>query len=269
MDTRLSWTAYLSHLELESRRFVDVLADADPGAPVPTCPDWTADDLLHHLAKVQLFWARVVADGAMTDADAERIDPPERPDDRGALVVMARSATTTLLDVLRRTEPDETRWSWSQDQTAGFTYRRQAHEALIHRLDAELTAGTRTALDPALATDGVDEGLRVMFGGCPPWGRITPTEGRTVRLSASDTDASWLVTLSRFTGTDHEGTSYDEPDITIAPRDDGSETLATVTGTAEDLDCWIWNRPTVGEVVQGGDAEILSEVGAVLAQPIT
>jgi uncharacterized protein (TIGR03083 family) len=269
VDTRLSWPAYLSHLELESRRFVDVLAGTEPGAPVPTCPGWTADDLLHHLAKVQMFWTRVVADRAMTDTDAESIDPAERPDDRDALVALARAATTGLLDALRATEPGEARWSWSQDRTAGFTYRRQAHEALIHRLDAELTAGTRTAFDPALATDGVDEGLRVMLGGCPPWGRITPIEGRTVRLSARDTDASWLVTLSRFTGTDPDGTSHDEPDITTAPRDDGSETLATIAGTAEDLDCWIWNRPTVGEVVQSGNAEVLSEIAALVAQPIT
>lgn len=269
MDTRLSWTAYLSHLELESRRFVDVLADTDPGAPVPTCPDWTADDLLFHLAKVQMFWARIIDDGATSDADAEGIEPPDRPADREAMVALARSATPALLDSLRTTEPSEARWSWSQDQTAGFTYRRQAHEALIHRLDAELTAGTRTSFDPALATDGVDEGLRVMLGGCPPWGRIMPIGGRTVRLAASDTDASWLVTSSRFTGTDPGGTSYDQADITIAQREDGSETLATITGTAEDLDCWIWNRPTVGEVVQTGDAEVLSEVGAVLTQAIT
>ncbi|WP_238993563.1 hypothetical protein [Nocardioides caldifontis] len=63
---------------------------------------------------------------------------------------------------------------WAEDRTVGYIRRRQAHEALIHRLDAELTAGTVTALDPTLASDGVDEALDVMFGGCPPWGSFEP-----------------------------------------------------------------------------------------------
>ena len=46
-----------------------------------------------------------------------------------------------------------------------------------HRVDAELTAGERTAMDPALSTDGVDAVLRVMYGGVPPWGTFTPEEG--------------------------------------------------------------------------------------------
>jgi len=45
----------------------------------------------------------------------------------------------------------------------GFVRRRQAHEVLIHRLDAELTAGVdASAMDPRLSADGVDELLRVM-----------------------------------------------------------------------------------------------------------
>ena len=52
-------------------------------------------------------------------------------------------------------------WSWANDQTAGFSYRRQAHEALIHRLDAELAGGERTAIDARLAADGVGEVLGV------------------------------------------------------------------------------------------------------------
>ena len=55
--------------------------------------------------------------------------------------------------------------------------RRQAHEALIHRLDAELTAGAVSGLDPALAADGVQECLAVMYGGSPAWGTFTPGEG--------------------------------------------------------------------------------------------
>ena len=62
--------------------------------------------------------------------------------------------------------------------------RRQPHEALIHRVDAELAAGAPTGLDEALATDGVDEILTVMIDchDIPVWSRFEP-DGSTAALS--------------------------------------------------------------------------------------
>jgi hypothetical protein len=51
---------YLDHLARESARFVAVLRDTAPGARVPSCPDWDADDLLWHLAEVQWNWGTIV-----------------------------------------------------------------------------------------------------------------------------------------------------------------------------------------------------------------
>ena len=84
-------------------------------------------------------------------------------------------------------------------------------------------------MDAELCTDGVDEALRIMYGGVPPWGSLAPDEGSTLRLRATDTGASWFVTLGRFTGTDaRDGTSYDEPDIDAAPVDNGAPAAAEV-----------------------------------------
>ncbi|MGM3262735.1 maleylpyruvate isomerase N-terminal domain-containing protein, partial [Klebsiella pneumoniae] len=82
----------------------------------------------------------------------------------------AEQASADLVAELRAADPAEPAWSWSADRTVGFTVRRQAHEALVHRLDAEQAAGAVTALDPALAADGVHEALAVMFGAEPPFG---------------------------------------------------------------------------------------------------
>ena len=197
---------FLDHLRRESARFVEALQDAPPDARVPTCPDWDADDLLWHLGGVQWFWGQVVAQ-RVTDGDEgrqARRAASGRPAARGC-----RRSTTgrapTCAATWPKTDPTTTVWTWSAEQSAGFIRRRQAHEALVHRLDAELTAGNRTPFDPALAADGVDEALRVMYGGCPPWGTITPEPGRTMRLRATDTGDTWLVTLARFTGTDPQG----------------------------------------------------------------
>ena len=62
--------------------------------------------------------------------------------------------------------------AWSTEQTVGFPFRRQAAEALIHRLDAEQTADRVTLLDPELAADGVDEFDRTAAS--PAVGRVRP-----------------------------------------------------------------------------------------------
>ena len=196
----LPFPAYLDHIRTESARFREVLADCDPQARVPACPDWDAADLLWHLTTVQAFWAKVVSTRPepADEADEGRLDRPETYD---ALLAAFDEHSAALVDALAAADPAEEAWHWSSDHTVGASYRRQAHEALIHRLDAEETAGRVTDLDPTLAADGVLEALTVMYGGCPPWGTITPTD-RVLAIRVSDTGDDLRVALARFTGTD-------------------------------------------------------------------
>jgi uncharacterized protein (TIGR03083 family) len=265
---RASQLDYLAHLASDSARFASALDLAAPGTPVPTCPDWNADDLLWHLGQVQWFWGTIVREG-VDQAGAEQLMPP-RPDSRPGLEIFYRQASRDLASVLASTSPDAPAWTWAQDKTVGFIRRRQAHEALIHRLDAELTSGSRTDLDPALSTDGVDEVIRVMFGGDPPaWGTFTAEPGRTLRIRASDTGDSWFVELGQFRGTDPaDQKSYDEPGIRAASADPGTTTAATVSGTAADLDCWLWHRPPLAGIERSGDAEVLRGFEAVISDGI-
>lgn len=247
---------YLTHLQRESARFARAIQEAAPDAPVPSCPDWNADDLLWHLAEVQWFWATVVREGVPRD-QAEELKP-QRPTGRAALLAFFAQASGGLHQILTATPPGAAAWTWSADQTAGFIRRRQAHEALIHRVDAELTAGNRSPIDPLLGADGADEALRVMYGSVPDWATFTPDHARTARVRAADTGHTWLVTLGRFTGTDPaSGTSYDEPDIQAAAADSGQPAGAQISGSAADLDCWLWHRPPLGPVELTGDADVL------------
>ena len=249
---------YLDHLRRESARFAEAVTAAPPDARVPTCPDWDADDLLWHLGEVQWFWGEIVRRRLTDAAEVENLKA-ERPPDRDALRQFYDTSSSELARLLAEASPETTVWTWATDQSVGFIRRRQAHEALVHRLDAELTAGNRTAMDPALAADGVDEALRVMYGGCPPWGTITVDEGgRTLRLRATDTGDSWLVTPARFTGTEPDGTVHDEPDIHVAASDHGGETHAVVSGPAADLECWLWGRPPLSDVQRDGDGSVVA-----------
>lgn len=255
---------YLGHLARESARFGEALRDAPDGDRVPTCPGWDAVDLLWHLAEVQWFWAGVVRLGLLEDADVQQLEA-QRPTDRPGVHAFFERASRDLLAALTAASPDDPAWTWSTDHTVGFIRRRQAHEALIHRLDAELTVGRRTPMDPRLCADGVDEALRVMYGGQPSWGSFTPTDDRTVRVVATDTEDSWLVTLGRFAGTDPDGGAIDEPDLRVATTDWGGDAAATVTGAAADLDCWLWHRPTVGTLDRAGDAAVLETFESITA----
>jgi uncharacterized protein (TIGR03083 family) len=261
---------YLDHLARESTRFATALRDAASDARVPTCPDWDADDLLWHLAEVQWNWGTIVRENITETEQANKLEAPSRPGDRAGLLAFYDQVSTDLGTALAGSAPETPAWTWSDEQTVGFIRRRQAHEALIHRIDAEVTAGERTAMDTALAADGVDEVLRVMYGGVPPWGTFTPDPASTIRVSSTDTDGSWLLTLGRFSGTDpDDGTVLeDEPDMRIAEIDDGSHAAASFSGAVADLDCWLWHRPTLGEVQRTGDQQVLATFDATIAPGI-
>jgi uncharacterized protein (TIGR03083 family) len=257
---------YVAHLTRESARFAEAIREAPPDAPVPSCPDWNADDLLWHLGQVQWFWGTVVRENADRE-QAERLMPP-RPGDRAGLEAFFDRVSRDLAEVLAATPADRPAWTWSDDKTAGFIRRRQAHEALIHRVDAELTAGSRTPLDPRLCADGVDEALRVMYGALPAWAAFAPDPERNLRIRATDTGDSWLVTLGRFTGTDPDGVSYDEPDLHARERDPGTEAASQVSGAAADLNCWLWHRAPAAPVERAGDQQVLSDFDAAIAPGI-
>jgi uncharacterized protein (TIGR03083 family) len=267
---------YLTFLRDESARFVDALRDADPSAPVPSCPDWDADDLLWHLAGVQWFWGSIVAD-RLQSPDGAHEQP--RPDGHAELVALFEENAARLHTALSEADPAEPVWMWADDKTVGYIRRRQAHEALIHRLDAELVTGSVTPLDADLASDGVFEVLDVMFGGCPPWGSFAAS-GEHVRVRVTDTGLVVPAVLGRFTGTDPEdGTAYDEDDFSVREADPDAPVSVTVSGRAEDLDAWLWHRRDASaltvDVADGADSlpapdaqGVYDRFVKILAQPL-
>lgn len=259
---------HLGAVRRESERFHACLVDADPTARVPSCPDWDAADLVWHLTEVQLFWGAIVRD-RLTDPSAAEEAKPARPEAYADLLDLNRRATADLVAALDAAPPDAEVWTWSDDTTAGFVLRRQAHEALVHRLDAELVAGDATPFDAALAADGVDEVLTVMFGGSPEWSTWTPGPRRG-ELRCDDTGDRWVVELGSWSGVSPgSGTEYrDEAGFTVRripvdAIDPGAD--FGISGAASDLDAWLWNRPTSGTVTTIGSPDVLTQFQGILA----
>ncbi len=239
-------------LAANTTRFREVLAGLPETARVPSCPDWTAADLLWHLTEVQSFWDTIVANRVQSDEQVEGIAAPTRPTGREAALTLFDAVSGRLRADLGAARDDEPVWSWAANHTIGWIRRRQAHEALVHRVDAELAAGLPSEIDSAAAEDGVDE-LLTQFGSEPPvWGTFDPS-GILVEVRTTVTGRTWWVRLGRFHGVDPTGVPHDEPDFQPATAADGPAD-AVLEGTAPDLLLWMWGRADGSGVEVAGDS---------------
>jgi hypothetical protein len=92
----------------------------------------------------------------------------------------------------------------------------------------------------------------------------------------TDTGTDLLVALGKFSGTDpDDGKTYEDEDD-IALIDEGAEPVATVTGTAADVDTWLWKRDPAlspgwndGDRIHvDGDRIAFEKLSAILGQPL-
>jgi uncharacterized protein (TIGR03083 family) len=239
-------------IRTEAQRLADVLTTTAPDVPCPTCPEWSASDLLWHLTEVHYFWAGVLSRNAHTEADIGAVEQskPARPTGMADLLALRETATAALLEQLDRLDDAEPRWSWwPSDQTVGFTRRMQTYEATMHRVDAELAAGLPVGpIGADVAAGAVDHAVDVMWGWPPD---AAGYEARAVvEFVASDAGQRWLVEV---------GTASGNP---RAVRATAGKPTATVTAPVVDLALWAWTRG--GSVDIAGDATSVEALDAVV-----
>ncbi len=230
----------------EVERFAAAYGAVPGDTPVPSCPGWTADDLAEHLGHVHRWAEHLVRVQA-----PERISPRDMGFDRGpANPAWIRAGGADLVATLRAGDPDAPMWAWGADQHLRFWSRRQLHETLVHRMDAELAGGAVSGADPAVAADAVDEFL----GNLAAAGRFSPRVAElhgqgTLRFAATDAAASWTVTLRpdgfevAAGGDGAPAAALSAPAATLLlvlyRRTPLADSGATVEGRAELVDFWL------------------------------
>lgn len=218
--------------------------------PVSACPGWTVADLVEHLAEVQVFWTHVVlAGGERPDEDAVRAE--QQPS--GELVEWAEQCSTALVKALRETSPHSAAWCWWNPErraSAAGVASRQAHEALIHRWDAEAAVRHPTPGDAELWADGVDEFATRFLQG-PDWSGPSGV----LAIRADDAGREW-----RFGA----GSASTRPDGRPAWLRDkrAREVDSLVIATAEQLDLLLWRRVEADPGHVQGDPALFAAVVA-------
>ncbi len=241
---------YLRHLEADYRRLAAVCAGRLT-EPVPTCPEWTVDDLLRHVAAVYLHKVECMRQGALPK--------PWPPDLSGepASSLLARAYAALRAEFAGRAPSSPAYTFYGPDQTVGFWVRRMAHETVIHRIDGELAGGMVSGEDSLpipeeLAVDGIDELLRVFMS----WASREWPEDFTEILAAgagsvgigailippAPAETSWLVSWGP------DGVTVDTEVDQPAP--------AAISGPADAVMRWLWRRSDSGVTVAGDESQV-------------
>lgn len=239
---------HLKHLAADVARLREVAA-RNLAVPVPTCPGWTVEDLVLHVANCYLsvavpqLWL------------PERV-PAQNLAGLGPLAALQHAHATLVGEVAAcegRTRGDKV-------STSSFWVRRMVFETAMHRIDAELAlAEPSVPIPSALAADGIDEFLTVVL--------THETQQWTHQYTSdlSDWGRRWLLVSAGLA----------QWRITIHPHGAGAALLhsqptsaetpaAGISGDADPLLRWMYNRGGADQVTTTGDDAMIAQLRRLL-----
>lgn len=238
-----------SEADLAAESLVGRLDDA-----VVYCPGWTGRDLALHLAGVYRWVTHMVREQLDAppgkDVRVGLFTDPDPSDDTGVLQRL-RDGADSVTGALRDAPSDATVWTVWDAGLSGreFWIRRQLHETVVHRVDAQNTgrkesdALSGTELDREVAADGVDE---MMLGFAVRYTKLRLDTAATLALVATDVDHAWWAALG--------------PDTPVFGRGAPPGPAATtVRGSAGELLLLLWNRRAPDGLDVQGDPGLLAQ----------
>src|SRR5262245_20548609 len=154
----MSWLEherYESEFATETARLACIPSALGPERRVLICPEWTVRDLVTHVGRGHRMATALIAERQT----APRLSTAEPPEEPAAWPEWLTSGAQALVAAIREAGTDQPVWTWQRDRTAGFWLRRMLHDELVHRFDAEITAGSLGTVAGDLAADGVSDML--------------------------------------------------------------------------------------------------------------
>ena len=240
----MEFRGYLDHIRNDG----DLIAATAPrglNLPVPVCPPWDVREVVAHLATVYDHKVMAMRLGRRPEQGEWTTDEPFGKD----TVKWFADEHAKLLAELVSHSPAAYAWSWWEpDQTVGFWYRRMALETVVHRVDVETQFGAPSAIDAALAVDGIDEVLTVMLAGDQEAAAAVPGTG-TVELLADD--AAWSVAL--------------EDSRTVVTPGRRTSPHAVPAGDPAALFLYLWGRMPIDTLTRRGDESRIAVLRSRLA----
>jgi uncharacterized protein (TIGR03083 family) len=234
---------HIDALRDDGERMASAVERADPGAAVPTCPEWVVRDLVRHLGGVHRWATGYVAEARTEMWDVELDEIVGTWPDDADLAGWLRQGCEALAAALEAAPADLQCWTFLRAPSPlAMWARRQAHETAIHRVDTELAAGGPPSPFPApFAADGVDELLSCFVPRRST--KLRAETPATLAVACTDEDAAWVLTVGADRATTEAGTT-DHADC-------------TVRGSAGDLYLALWNRTGPASLTVEGDRDVL------------
>ena len=237
----------------ENAAFADLFRDADLSTPVPTCPEWSLEQLMRHVGRGDRWAAQIVTDQATEPVDPRTVAGGKQPAGRDNEIAWLQHGVRELIVAVEKSGAQTPVWTFLGMRPADWWIRRRLHETAVHRADAALALGAEFQIDAGVAADGITEYLeRVMIRAAenePSWGGPPLDDGQSLHLHATDdglgTTGEWTI-FGRADGIEFE---HGHAKSTTALRGPARDLLLAIVrrGSAGELgveifgDASVWN----------------------------
>lgn len=154
--------AYVESLREENRLLADLVGDADPTTPVPTCPGWSLRQLVRHVGRGDRWAAQIVAERVDHYLDPRAVREGKPPASAAGADMWLRDSPRVLFAAVSSIGPDTPVWTFTGSRRASWWLRRRLHETTVHRADAAISLGVDFEMPAELAADAISEWLDLL-----------------------------------------------------------------------------------------------------------
>ncbi|WP_158102688.1 maleylpyruvate isomerase family mycothiol-dependent enzyme [Lentzea kentuckyensis] len=249
---KLSYERHCAEIIHQAELLVSALDGADLGIQVPSCPDWTVNQLLRHVG-FAYRWADEMIREKRPEIDFTRnaaLDVSAYAGETAAeLGPWIEESARSLASALQAVDPDEMIATLASHPGPRLWSRRMAQECVIHRWDAVNALGVPFEIDADMAADNLTEwalfALPFAFLRWPAETAALVGPGHTIHLHATDFDCELVLDL---TGP--------RP----AVREGHEKAAVAVRGPVTELMLAVYRRRPVEGLEVFGDRELLDRL---------